>query len=156
MMTEEERTKNRIKCTNKWRKAHPEEVKAANRKRREADPVKAAQDTKAWRIKNPEQQKALTATWRSKNSVHYKAIKNKLSAAWTLAKQEAAAGRPRPELCEICNQRPNGRTLHFDHCHKSKKFRGWICFRCNLALGYVSDSIERLASLTKYLKKHAV
>jgi hypothetical protein len=38
-----------------------------------------------------------------------------------------------------------------DHCHTTGEIRGVLCWRCNLALGYVSDSTERLQGLINYL-----
>lgn len=65
------------------------------------------------------------------------------------AKREAEASRPKPLLCEICNE------LHlrivFDHCHNHGHFRGWICDRCNKVLGLVYDSSELLHKLARYL-----
>lgn len=61
---------------------------------------------------------------------------------------EEKAGRPRPELCEICNRKD---TICFDHCHKLGHFRGWICKRCNIVLGKVEDDKELLQRLIDYL-----
>jgi hypothetical protein len=32
--------------------------------------------------------------------------------------------------------------------------RGWLCNRCNLALGHAKESIERLGNLIRYLSTH--
>jgi hypothetical protein len=40
-----------------------------------------------------------------------------------------------------------------DHNHKTGKFRGIICSRCNWVLGIVEESIEILNILKRYLKK---
>ena len=40
-----------------------------------------------------------------------------------------------------------------DHDHVTKKFRGVLCNPCNLALGYVQDSPDRLMSLIAYLER---
>jgi len=61
------------------------------------------------------------------------------------------AGRPKPEVCEICSRRPDGRGFHFDHDHKTGKFRGWLCGKCNNALGLVDDDIGTLAYMIDYL-----
>lgn len=45
------------------------------------------------------------------------------------------------------------KVLHIDHCHKTGKFRGWLCAGCNHALGHAKDSIEVLEKLIKYLKR---
>jgi hypothetical protein len=65
---------------------------------------------------------------------------------------EAVAGRPRPELCEVCG---NPGQINFDHCHKTLKFRGWICTRCNLTLGRCEDSPAFLRALADYLEKNS-
>lgn len=40
-----------------------------------------------------------------------------------------------------------------DHDHTSKKFRGWLCHRCNRALGCFEDNVERMVRATDYLKR---
>jgi hypothetical protein len=39
-----------------------------------------------------------------------------------------------------------------DHCHKSKKFRGWLCHKCNRSLGGFDDDTEMLKRAIKYLE----
>ena len=63
---------------------------------------------------------------------------------------EEIAGRPRPENCEICN---NTGKIEFDHDHKTGKFRGWICMKCNTVLGKVNDDIKILQIMISYLDK---
>jgi len=67
-----------------------------------------------------------------------------------LIEQEKIAGRKRPDNCEICGSMGK---MYFDHCHKTGKFRGWICMRCNLALGLVKDNSETLIIMSEYLIK---
>jgi len=69
----------------------------------------------------------------------------------TLIKQEKIARRKKPKQCELCGGL--GR-IHFDHDHSTGEFRGWICTRCNLALGLVRDKIETLELMIKYLKNN--
>ena len=81
----------------------------------------------------------------------------RLKRAWL----ERKAGRPRPSICEICRERNRQRKnhseefrlLHFDHCHKTGKFRGWICNRCNNVLGWVNDDTALLKKMVKYLER---
>jgi len=61
------------------------------------------------------------------------------------------ATRPKPETCEICG---GIGKICFDHCHKTGRFRGWICSPCNLALGIVKDDISKLSEMIEYLKKN--
>lgn len=64
---------------------------------------------------------------------------------------EAKAGRKRPDNCEICGRM--GRIC-FDHDHKTGKFRGWLCIKCNFVLGLVEDKPEILLEITKYINKN--
>lgn len=60
---------------------------------------------------------------------------------------------PKSTRCEIafCDKT----DIVFDHCHASKTFRGWICSRCNSALGFARDDPVILRSLANYLERHS-
>lgn len=64
---------------------------------------------------------------------------------------EKLAGRKKPMQCEICGETGQ---ICFDHDHLTNKFRGWICFKCNFALGYAKDNPYLLQKLSEYLIKH--
>jgi hypothetical protein len=63
------------------------------------------------------------------------------------------AGRPKPKICEVCHKA--GRRIIFDHCQASMKFRGWLCDGCNMAIGLLHESPQRLRALALYLEKNA-
>ena len=67
-------------------------------------------------------------------------------------KVEVLATRPRPNACEVCGERPDGKGLHFDHDHVTGSFRGWLCHHCNVSIGMVNDDPVRLRALVKYLE----
>lgn len=46
------------------------------------------------------------------------------------------------------------KALVIDHCHSSGKFRGLLCYRCNLALGQLEDDISVLENAIVYLKEN--
>jgi len=57
--------------------------------------------------------------------------------------------------CAICSGPPNGRGRYaFDHDHKTGKFRGLLCSRCNTALGLFLDNPNLIGSANKYLAEH--
>ena len=69
-----------------------------------------------------------------------------------------APTRPRPHLCECCGKpevvkdhRGRIKPLSLDHCHKTKKFRGWLCFNCNSSIGKLGDSVESILKVLEYL-----
>lgn len=72
--------------------------------------------------------------------------------------RRAHAPRPMPEICEVCGAFAGiGKFgIHYDHDHKTGKFRGWLCGRCNVALGLLKDNKETLLALVDYLEKNSV
>jgi len=56
------------------------------------------------------------------------------------------------KLCAICSRAPNGKRLHVDHCHKTGRVRGLLCFKCNAGIGMLDDSPILLAKAVDYLK----
>lgn len=67
---------------------------------------------------------------------------------------EKLAGRKMPEQCEICGAfgKEFQKGIVFDHDHETGKFRGWICPRCNMAIGLVKENTETLEAIIKYIK----
>ena len=57
---------------------------------------------------------------------------------------------PPPSHCQLCGEESN--KLNLDHCHITGKFRGWLCYSCNVGLGKLRDSVEMLERGIKYLK----
>lgn len=67
-----------------------------------------------------------------------------------------APTRKRPERCECCGRKPNGKGhLHYDHDHVNRKFRGWLCHSCNTAIGALGDTPEGLYRALAYLARNA-
>ena len=53
-------------------------------------------------------------------------------------------------VCPLC-RRISKRRLVWDHDHATNAFRGYICHRCNVALGLVDDDAETLLRMIAYL-----
>jgi len=59
-------------------------------------------------------------------------------------------------VCAICKRVQNSSRytrLAGDHCHKTGKLRGLLCFNCNTGIGLFKDDPERLLSAVSYLGK---
>lgn len=54
--------------------------------------------------------------------------------------------------CACCGE---SAELVIDHHHETGIIRELLCSPCNVAIGYLNDSIERVNKLAEYLKKHA-
>ena len=56
--------------------------------------------------------------------------------------------------CKICGSRDPGPKGVFavDHCHKTSKVRGLLCYLCNIGLGSFRDNQDFLASAITYLE----
>jgi Recombination endonuclease VII len=122
----------------RYAKRHPETHEKAAKKYRENNLQKIREDDK---LRQRARRKADPAA--QKRRMEHYLIRRE-------AKRWEIAGRPRAENCDICLSNV---LIVFDHCHKTNKFRGWICDRCNKILGLVKDSSELLKKLANYLEK---
>ena len=103
---------------------------------------------RAWRKANRAKENEYARRWRAKNHEKWN--------AYTAERYHALKAIDRvnePEVCEICKGYPKT-VLDRDHCHKSGKFRGYLCRRCNVLLGQVQDDPEILRNMILYLEKH--
>ena len=66
-------------------------------------------------------------------------------------------------ICPICNcneeqVKGKGNTKNgpwvLDHCHDTETFRGWLCHKCNRALGGFNDDLDTLNRAIKYIEIH--
>lgn len=55
--------------------------------------------------------------------------------------------------CEICKKVIIDKP-YTDHDHLSGKFRGILCFHCNVGLGHFGDSISRMQAAIDYVSEH--
>lgn len=59
---------------------------------------------------------------------------------------------PTGQTCEICTGPGGAKGIFMDHNHATSRFRGWLCERCNFALGLLDDSPEKLQAAIEYLR----
>jgi hypothetical protein len=48
------------------------------------------------------------------------------------------------------------KMLHIDHDHTTGKVRGLLCQDCNMSLGHLQDSSQRIQLLLDYAKAHGL
>jgi hypothetical protein len=56
---------------------------------------------------------------------------------------------PKPEQCQCCGS--TSHRLMLDHDHVTLEYRGWICIKCNTAIGMLGDNIEGVTQALHYL-----
>ncbi len=99
-----------------------------------------------WRAENPEKAKAYARKWWRENP-------DKLDAYSRKRQGMSEPTRKMPAVCESCGQIETwkGKKLSRDHCHKTGQFRGWLCMKCNTALGKLGDDLSGVIKLVNYL-----
>lgn len=56
--------------------------------------------------------------------------------------------------CACCAIELTIRQAHTDHCHVTGVVRGILCNDCNIAMGFLRDSVDRAEKAMQYLKRH--
>jgi Recombination endonuclease VII len=100
---------------------------------------------KTWNAENPEKVKK----WQFKSRLKWKYGISLLDWEGMLRKQG--------NRCAICrspfNDKGKRKSLHVDHCHLTKKFRGLLCNQCNLGIGLFKESPTLLRSAILYVTR---
>ena len=117
-----------VEKVRRWRAENPERVKAQQKARYWKDPARAKREVAEWRKKNPGKVLAWSRRWAGVPEPTY----------------------PAPPECECCQA---ARKLHADHDHSTGKFRGWLCSRCNRAIGGLGDTLAGLLCAIGYLRR---
>jgi hypothetical protein len=130
--------------------------------RRPKTPEELRQYGRDWRANNPEKMKSYIKKYRSLNqeSVSERNKKAKRRAKlkeWGITEEGLKIVFDKQGgVCAICKEKKvrfwGSTETHLDHCHKTNKFRGFLCYRCNMALGKFADDPERLMRAADYVK----
>ena len=54
-------------------------------------------------------------------------------------------------LCAICRREPS-RNFAVDHCPKTGKIRGLLCYSCNISIGHLGHNVATLLAAVRYLQ----
>lgn len=139
-----EANKERIKAAAKaYGAAHPKDRKARAIAWRAANRDRVATCAKAYQARVVDERRQKQRDARAANPEHYRR-KQRLRMGVKDPTGEARSGR-----CPICMKEG---PLVCDHCHATGEVRGWICGRCNRAIGILGDTLEALERAALYLK----
>lgn len=109
-------------------------------------------DVADWRKKNRDASRLWAKRWYADNPekrFYYNTTKTTGVTLEQFKEMQSAQNN----LCAICKKAPSGKRLHIDHCHKTGKIRGLLCYKCNVGIGYFNDSEEMLTAAIKYLRR---
>lgn len=136
-------------------------VKARATARRLANPEAGREARKRWYNENPERRRELAIKYYNENRAEILASRaeKRRSSSDITTKARRYRGlpeptRPQPLYCELDGRPLEPGKIHLDHCHVTGAFRGWLCNRCNLALGHFGDNIAGLELAIAYLRKY--
>ena len=95
---------------------------------------------RALRAKRPEYHRRMRWRWLKANP--HKAKLSRIRRIYKISAAEYQAFLDRANnSCEICSSKKN---LRIDHDHKTNKVRGLLCQRCNVLVGHIEHSKDRL------------
>ena len=66
-------------------------------------------------------------------------------------------------VCPICGGTKDNDQIKYDnktdgwvidHCHKTGKFRAWLCLTCNSGMGHLKDNSKIVRKAAEYLEYH--
>src|SRR5690349_14852083 len=105
---------------------------------------------------NREKRREYQRKARAVNPEHHRELRRKYYAAnkkhWWKSRGLPTPTRPAPNSCELCLAPPSKKALALDHSHATGKFRGWLCSKCNKALGLFNDNAALLRKAADYLE----
>lgn len=120
------------------------------------------ENAKKYRINNPDIIKRHLATRKKKEQQPELAQKIKqekwIRVLWRKYKLSLNAWqeliRAQQGRCKLCYAEPvSNKKLHVDHCHKTGRVRGLVCFRCNWYLSLIDKDINILDRLRDHVKE---
>jgi hypothetical protein len=98
-----------------------------------------------------------TQIHRAKPEIHikyvmYRTHQRSRKHGWAPIDPATLTPYPADGTCELCKKKSNSkRRLHADHDHTTGRFRGWICYPCNIAAGWVERvGLDAFAEWVKY------
>jgi len=62
-------------------------------------------------------------------------------------------------VCAVCKKESDtdgkNSKLQVDHNHTTGQVRGLLCYRCNVAIGMISEDLDRVYQIMDYLGSHS-
>ena len=90
--------------------------------------------------------------WRANNSesILLKRQKYYAEKVYSISLEQYKKRMATSNKCEVCGSKDK---LCYDHDHKTMKFRGVLCNKCNRSIGILGDTVESIQKVLFYLTK---
>lgn len=144
----------------KWAKKNRPTINKADREWRKQNPQKVKDSKARYRKNYPKKVKQqIDACWeKSKKKYKYNNWRRWLKSKYALTESGFYTALEKQRgLCALCHSKQRcgkRKKLYVDHNHKTNKFRGLVCFKCNVLLGMAQDKVKILKRAIQYLRKH--
>lgn len=148
-MTPERKEKKRA-TARKWYAKNKARVRAQQRAYYAADPARRKEATKKWQSDNREKVREGNRAWVKANPEKHRKL---CRESQRRRKGVPVPTRACPAVCELCGNPPRKKILAVDHDHATGKFRGWLCWHCNTALGKFGDNLAGVQLALNYLNR---
>jgi hypothetical protein len=106
---------------------------------------------RVWRAKNRERHRESVREWVKRNPERAAEARRARERRQSHSRLPAPT-RPEPAACEACGKK-RATALCLDHCHKTDKFRGWLCSKCNAGLGILGDDAASVRRVLAYVER---
>lgn len=149
------------KATNCWRGKNKNRIRKTGKAWRLENKTRVLQNKRNWRKTNPEKARLSVRKSLKKNYKKYQPTKWRrwLKKRYGVSEEQfLSILRKQKNRCAICRKRQRAgkrKKLYVDHCHKTNKFRGLLCFKCNVLLGMAQDVISTLQAAIQYLRRNS-
>jgi len=114
--------------------------------------------SRSWYANNTDKAKSASAAWNAAHPDGHR--RNVIRSRYGISADDERQILERQNyLCPICGGQfdasSRATVAHIDHDHSTGKVRGILHFRCNVGIGALGDSAERLANAIAYLSEGA-
>lgn len=155
-MTDEQKARRR-ETKKRWKKANPEKHREQKRRdkkaARERDPSLKREENRRYRRANPDKVRATAKRHADKYPEERRERRLKYLGFGPGTFELAL--RVQSNRCAICSADFAGmesKRIHADHDHATGRARGVLCGNCNVAIGLLKESPERLLAAVRYLE----
>lgn len=132
-----------------WEAANIERVRESKRRWVLRNRRKNEESKKRYRERTKEKASISAAAWRKANPGRQLA-KARLRKYGITQEEFDKLSQRQKHRCAVCRSKP--KILYVDHCHRTRRVRGLLCFGCNVGLGHFRDRVQFLENAVLYLK----